>query len=590
MIGLLVSLLLLSALGYGAFVGYRTGRYTVPTGQVGIVRRVFGPSHPDRRFKRVIPSRARGLQARTLTPGRLYWFPPLLYRIELVARTDVPSGMIGVVTALEGAKRSPRRTVARHVECDDFQDGEAFLLNGGEQGRQLEVLAGDTSYYINTALFEVEFVPRTHVPAGTVGLVIAKDGEVRPLDQPFGRHVECDNFQDGQAFLRNGGQQGRQLAVLPGGTSYDINTALFEVITTRTVDPRAHGGLTARHLKEIAIPIGDVGVVVTLDGAASEPGEDPVRPPVAGHRSFRLPWVFLANGGRLGVQEETLGEGTYALNPWFVRVVLIPTRLVILEWTKKDSSKAGNFDAALDQIVVNIQGYRLQVEMSQTLQIPGASAPRLVSRFGDTMMSGLGGLADDPVPVQRFVERVLGSTVATYFNAMAAAATVDEFLTTYASTRTNLAAQVRNALLAWEVEAVSTNLGEFESQDPELDRARQRIFAAQMRGKELTEEEKSEMIRSRILEIQHASKRQERLLDAALLEEQIRLLGADTIAMQMFLRELKDMGVPEFVSGDAGALLEHLPMQRALEMIGGVRQRARQSLPPAEGTSERERA
>ncbi|MFI6741662.1 SPFH domain-containing protein [Nonomuraea sp. NPDC050451] len=113
-----------------------------------------------------------------------------------------------------------------------------------------------------------------------------------------------------------------------------------------------------------------------------------------------------------------------------------------------------------------MQGYRLQVDMNQTLRIPETAAPTLVSEFGGTGNSPLGGVYDDPRPVQRFVERVLGSTVAGYFNGMAMAGTIDEFLRRYAETRTAFAAKVRSALEEWGVEALQTNLGAVEAEDP----------------------------------------------------------------------------------------------------------------------------
>ena len=53
-----------------------------------------------------------------------------------------------------------------------------------------------------------------------------------PSERILGREVDCDNFQDAAAFLRDGGERGRQLAFLTAGT-YRINPALFEVITAR---------------------------------------------------------------------------------------------------------------------------------------------------------------------------------------------------------------------------------------------------------------------------------------------------------------------------------------------------------------------
>jgi hypothetical protein len=567
-----------SLAGYVAGLLGSLGLCVVPAEHVGIVHRRFGRTHPDQRFRKIIPHNARGIQARVLLPGQVYWLTPGLHTVTFTPRTHIPAKHIGIVVATDGSKRGPTRSLGQYVECNDFQDGVAFLLGGGEQGRQLATLRGDSSYYINTALFQVEVVPRTYVEAGSVGLVMATDGGVRPPDRPFGPYVKCDNFQDGTAFLRGGGEQGKQLAILTGGTHYQINPYLFEVITEKSAAVSGRTGMAAGQFKEIAIPVGYTGVVITLDGAEPERGAHRLGPIVEGHSSFRLPWVFLRNGGWRGVQEETLGEGSvYALNPWFVRVVLIPTHLLILDWSNKNAQAANNYDAALDRISVNVQGHRLQVELRQTLNIPETAAPRLVSEFGDSSTSGTGGLVNNPVPVQRFVERVLGGAVDAYFNGIAAESTVDEFLTGYASIRTDLAAQVRNALAAWGVEAASTNLGEFESQDRDLDEARKRVFTAQTQNQELVAQKKSAVIKAEIDGIGLEAERKRRLLDVAALEREIELLGPDTIAQEKLLKQLKDMNVPQVVSGDAESLLKYLPMQRAMELIANSKRQAEQA-------------
>lgn len=154
------------------------------------------------------------------------------------------------------------------------------------------------------------YVPRTYVPDGTIGLVEAKDGKVRPPGQRLGRYVGCDYFQGGVAFLLGGGEQGRQLGYLPGGGYYNINTELFNVITKETVGRQPQSELTEDDLDEVKISVGNTGVVIVLDGRA--PGREPGRAPdavgrvVAGHHNYRLPWVFLDGGGQRGVQEETL--------------------------------------------------------------------------------------------------------------------------------------------------------------------------------------------------------------------------------------------------------------------------------------------
>ncbi len=547
-----------------------TGRVAVPQDHVGIVRRRFGAADPD--FPRITPDdNYRGWQARTLPPGQTTWLKPGQYSVELVPRVYVPEDKIGLVTANEGRQRPRGRRLGRYVECRNFQDGQAFLLGGGEQGRQAATLAGGHYYHINTRLFGVELVPRTHVPAGTVGLVIALDGKVVPPGQRFARHVECDNFQDGQAFLEAGGEQGRQLAVLGGGVSYDINPALFKVLTTETIARTGtQDGLTAAHLREFTIPSAMTGVVLTLDGAA--PGEaGTVGPRVEGHQSFRLPWVFLDGGGRKGVQQESLGEGsTCALNPWFARVVLIPTHVLNLEWSRSPDQKAGNYDSQLSRITVTVQGYKVHMELSQTLKIPERAAPRLVGEFGDQMGSApLGGLVDHRAPVQRFVEKVLGATVKGYINGMAASGSVQEFLGRYHDARRELADKVRAELAAWGVEPGSTSLGSFEAEDAKLNEELQEAASEEARRNALAIKEQNAKIQARITMT---------LMESKLMEahpefwSEVKALGADNVTLIRAMEAASGMNVPQIINSKSSDLKEVLPLHILRDLVSRMRE------------------
>ena len=52
----------------------------------------------------------------------------------------MPPGKIGVIEARDGKPLSGGRVIARHVECDSFQDAPAFMANGGERGPQMAVI------------------------------------------------------------------------------------------------------------------------------------------------------------------------------------------------------------------------------------------------------------------------------------------------------------------------------------------------------------------------------------------------------------------------------------------------------------------
>nr|WP_223244843.1 SPFH domain-containing protein [Streptomyces sp. CBMA156] len=548
----IVVLLLLAVAGV---VG-RLVLHHVPPGHIGIVRRRSGPAHPD--FPQVTPYSTHGVLARTLLPGR-HWMSPFVYEVRVVPRTQVPENKIGLVTAKEGRTRSGNRALARPVPCDDFQDGVHFLLNGGEQGTQVGVLAGGQSYSINTELFQVRLVDRVHVPTGTIGLVDARAGGNRRPGALFGPHVECDDFQDGERFLAGGGQQGKQLAILQGGAYYDINPALFDVITTHNVGMRG-GPLEERHLQQIAIPADQTGVVITLDGAG--PGEDDqVGPQVPGHEGFHLPWVFLRNGGRRGVQDETLPGGTVsALNPYFVRVMLVPTHLLALEWDEKTPAEQQNYDVHLGRITATVQGYRLFVDVKQLIRIPAQSAPGLVRRNGGAQISDIGGLDCNRLPVQRFVQRVLGAIVTTYFSQIATASTVLEFLKNYRDTRLELATLVENELRDWGVEPKGTHLGMFRAEDERLNEMLKRTADEEMESEKLALQLENAEREDAIDQVRVEAQRRRVQLE---LEAEIQLLGLENVMVLKMLREIAQAPVPQIVSGgDLSAFLETLPITR----------------------------
>jgi SPFH domain / Band 7 family len=479
----------------------------------------------------------------------------------------IPPGHIGIVYRLIGR---------RHEE--DLYPVKVH----GSPGPQASIQLADQTYFLPRFLYKVVTVPRTYVPHHTIGVVIAKVGEPIPPGQLLCRHVECRYFQDGEAFLANGGQQGRQLCVLPGGY-YDINPEIFDVVTVDTVGNGSLHGLTHDDLMEVSVPEGAAGVVITLVGAPRRDEDDVVGPFVPGHNSFQSPHVFLVGGGRRGAQGETLGTGVYQINPWFARIAQIPTRNLMLDWTRKADKQASRFDAALDEIVVNVEGHRLRFEMSQTIKIPAKSAPRLVGYFGEQQTDKFGASnALDPAPVQRFVERVLGKVVEGYFQSTAAESdNVLNFISRRTAATLTLAERVREALEEWGVEATRTVLNGYETDDTELEARRRQI--AEHRDSDLTLKygKRNAELDDAAAEVRDRTDRRHRELETAEIAALVRLLGHDTVAMRLFLAELKEMKVPEYVGGDAAAILDHMPLPAARELINrAISKGNQQQLPP----------
>ena len=78
-------------------------------------------------------------------------------------------------------------------------------------------------------LYKVTKAPFTTITENEVGIIESIDGDPVPPGKIFARVVPGHNaFQDGESFLKNGGEKGPQIEILPPGT-YRINPVLFKV-------------------------------------------------------------------------------------------------------------------------------------------------------------------------------------------------------------------------------------------------------------------------------------------------------------------------------------------------------------------------
>ena len=228
------------------------GVVIVPEDKIGLVTKKFvlfgkNKSLPDGRI--IAIAGEAGFQAKTLAPGLYFWKWIWQYEIKLQPFTVIPTGKIGLVLSKDGAELETGRILARKVDCDMFQDAEAFIRNGGRRGRQTDVMTAG-SYRVNTFLFEVTITDITYVQESMVGVITTLDGEFIPQGQIAGKMVDGhNNFQDSDAFLNAGGNKGLQQQVILAG-SYYLNP-WFAIV---------------EQIKMTEIPIGHVGVVISYVG------------------------------------------------------------------------------------------------------------------------------------------------------------------------------------------------------------------------------------------------------------------------------------------------------------------------------------
>ncbi|HSJ04927.1 MAG TPA: SPFH domain-containing protein, partial [Verrucomicrobium sp.] len=307
-----------------------------------------------------------GYQADTLSPGLHFFYWDWQFRILHLPLTYVPQGEIALVVAAAGSPIPAGRILGRTVECNHFENARSFLTNGGEKGRQLELLTAGT-YRINTALFTVittwnasdhglspEMLRIYKVEPDRVGIVTTLDGNSIPEGEIAGTTITGhENFQNAHAFVDARGYRGLQEQVLLSG-QWNLNPWFAQV----------------EQVPMVEIPIGHVGVVISYVGQAHED--------VSGvdfkHGDLVLP-------GHKGVWVSPLYPGKHPLNTRVMRVELVPTTNIVLNWANRTESHL--YDAKLSSITVRSRdGFAFNLDVSQIIHISALEAPKVISRAG----------------------------------------------------------------------------------------------------------------------------------------------------------------------------------------------------------------
>ncbi|MGZ4676484.1 MAG: SPFH domain-containing protein [Acidimicrobiia bacterium] len=255
----------------------------------------------------------------------------------------------------------------------------------GEAGYQATMLMPGMRFKL-WPVYGVQKFPWVQVPGGEIGVVIAQVGAPLPIGAKSGVYrSEFGNFSNLATFIERGGQKGVQRPVLPPGTLMPIHPVAFLVLTPGQVygvpvspdlvaATRGSGGmltpmsfgLTAEALRVVVIspegPVDMIGIVTVLEGEPLPSGDIASRlggyADVTGmeeeavgrgaaasetdariiemllgnknnqHNNYQDLQRFLDNGGKIGLQHDPLLYGAYLLNPFLVRVEMVPMLVV----------------------------------------------------------------------------------------------------------------------------------------------------------------------------------------------------------------------------------------------------------------------
>lgn len=597
------------------------GVVVIGNNEVGIVIKKFhlNPFFPKLPAGQLIALKGEaGPQAKILTPG-LYWgYFPRMYIIRKESVINVSSEEIGLVVAKDGAPMPPGQLFGKFVECNNFQDARAFLENGGHKGKQLSILT-DGTYQINTELFTLHKKPVINIPPGEIGLVVAEDGASMPPEKLLGKVVDCNNFQDARAFFEQGGQKGRQLAILTAGT-YQINTDIFTVITTSNA---THYGMKPKDLQVYTVEAGKIGIITTYDGVSIKPDEI-AGSPVPDHGNFQNGQKFIDGGGRKGLQEEILPPGSWNLNPWFVKVEqveltdvpvgtvgvvishvgkppqnqagvvesgykgvwntplypgkhvintkvmnveIVPTLPIALDWSNKKKPPT-NYDANLHALQLRSKdGFCFDIEVTQVIRVAEENAPTMIYRVGNTV----GGSATNSI--KALIVKVLQPAISNYFCNSAQNSEALDFLDKRGEQQRQAKDYIKSALSDFAVEAVDTLIGEIDLPE-ELEKIlTQRKIAEEQRKtykvQQGAEEERQKLARAQAVTAT-ALPREQAKVEAEILERIIGIYGREGWLDIEKLKELVKLKLPEvWVSNshDGGSGLIDVIMPQVLKTL-----------------------
>src|SRR4051794_20377480 len=231
-------------------------------------------------------------------PGwRLKLWP--IFKVTTFPWVQIPPGAIGVVIAQVGAPLDPGAKSAKyHPAIGDFSNLAQFLDNGGQRGVQRPVMQ-----------------PGTTLPIHPMAFVIATVG------QTFGMAVS-DSTTDMIATLSPADLSVTYINPQSAGRDTD-SLDVIGVVTTLEGPPLPSGDIAGR--------IGGFEDVLAAEEAGTEANE--IIQLLLGskndrHNNYQDFQAFLDSGGCIGLQHDPLLYGAYLLNPFLVRVEIVPMLVV----------------------------------------------------------------------------------------------------------------------------------------------------------------------------------------------------------------------------------------------------------------------
>jgi uncharacterized membrane protein YqiK len=170
-----------------------------------------------------------------------------------------------------------------------------------------------------------------------------------------------------------------------------------------------------------------------------------------------------------------------------MKVELVPTTNIVLNWASR--SEAHRFDEKLSSITVRSRdGFAFNLDVAQIIHVGALDAPKVISRVGS---------------MQNLVDHVLQPIVGNYFRNSAQNYTVLDFLSARSERQREAAEHIRDALGAYDVQAIDTLIGDINPPAQLMETQTDRKLAEEQRKtyevQEMAQKQRQQLVRETAL-------------------------------------------------------------------------------------------
>ncbi len=266
--------------------------------EVGLVTKRFGKTKTTP--GPISLNRESGYQADLLMPGIPFKLWPL-YRVEKHPWVQIPPGEIGlVVSQIGGPTPNGAKSGIYKPEFGQFTDIKVFLAQGGQQGVQRPVLPPGALLPLHPVAFLVLTRSQQY------GLPVNEEYREKFGPEQFG--VKRDDLK---------------LAIIEPKHEDGKTIDMVGIVSTNEGDPLASGDMAGRlgrfdDIKDMeALKKSDAEIADVLIGNKNNL-----------HNNYQDFQKFLEAGGKIGLQHDPLLYGAYTINPYLVKVEMVPMLVV----------------------------------------------------------------------------------------------------------------------------------------------------------------------------------------------------------------------------------------------------------------------